>query len=69
VPFYAFQTSLTDGDVLFGARAFIHDSKIPAARSVLVNRSATTSHIDPLTASPAKNDLLKTVEPFLHTLQ
>jgi hypothetical protein len=63
VPLYAFQSSLTHGRVLRAARAFIRSSKVPW--SVLVDRSGTTSHLDPLSASPSRNDFLKTVLPFL----
>jgi pimeloyl-ACP methyl ester carboxylesterase len=69
VPLYAFQTSLTHGGVLRGARAFIRGSRIPRRRSVLVDASATTSHLDPLTAAPARNEFLKTVVPFLDSIR
>ena len=65
VPLYAFQTDLTGGRVLRGARRFIKRSRVPRAASVLVDRSSTTSHNDPVTAPPATNDFLKTVVPFL----
>jgi hypothetical protein len=32
---------------------------------VLVDRGRTTSHLDPLTAAPSRNDFLTTVVPFL----
>jgi hypothetical protein len=66
VPLYAFQTDLTDGRVLRGARRFIARSDVPD--SVLVDRSRSTSHLDPLTAAPATNDFVKTVVPFLRRL-
>lgn len=69
VPLYAFQTSLTHGGVLRGARAFIRGSRIPRKRSVLVDASATTSHLDPLTAAPQTNAFLKTVVPFLKRIR
>ena len=65
VPLYAFQTDLTDGRVLRGARRYISRSKVPRGASKLVDRGSTTSHLDPLTAAPATNDFLKTVVPFL----
>lgn len=65
VPLYAFQTSLTKGRVLRGARAFITGSKVPRSRSTLVDGSATQSHLDPLTAAPERNRFLQTVVPFL----
>jgi len=68
LPVYALQTSLTHGAVLRGARAFIKMSRAPAARSKLVDASATESRLDPLTAAPDRNDYLKTVVPFLKGL-
>jgi hypothetical protein len=65
VPLYAFQTDLTKGRVVRGAKRFIARSKVPRKRSVLVDRGSTTSHLDPLTAAPETNDFLKTVVPFL----
>ena len=65
VPLYAFQTSLTKGRVLKGARAFIAGSKVPRSASTLVDGSTTQSHLDPLTAAPERNRFLQTVVPFL----
>ena len=65
LPFYVFQTDDTGGDVLKGARNFIRRTKTTKKQSTLVNREATTSHLDPLIASPGRNDFLKTVKPFL----
>jgi pimeloyl-ACP methyl ester carboxylesterase len=65
VPLYAYQTSLTDGDVLRGAERFVRRSSVRAKDAVLEDRTATTSHLDPLTAAPRSNDFLKTVIPFL----
>jgi pimeloyl-ACP methyl ester carboxylesterase len=67
VPLYAFQTSLSDGAVLKGARAFVKASKIP--RATYVDRSKTYAHLDPLAATPSRNDFLKTVVPFLRKLR
>jgi hypothetical protein len=69
LPLYALQTDLTHGHVLRGARRFIAGSKVPRARSVLVDASATESHLDPLTAAPERNRFLQTVVPFLRKLQ
>ena len=69
VPLYAFQTSLTKGHVLRGARRFIAGSQIPRGRSVLVDASATQSHLDPLAAAPERNRFLQTVVPFLKRLR
>ncbi|HEX8086794.1 MAG TPA: hypothetical protein VF529_21080 [Solirubrobacteraceae bacterium] len=65
VPLYAFQTDLTRGRVLRGARRYIQRSDVPRRGSTLVDRGSTTSHLDPLTAAPETNDSLKTVVPFL----
>jgi hypothetical protein len=64
-PLYAFQTDLSEGRILRGARRFIARSKVRPSQSVLVDRSRSTSHLDPLTAAPETNDFLKTVVPFL----
>jgi hypothetical protein len=65
VPLYAFQTDLTEGRVLRGARRFITRSRVRRRESTLVDRGTSTSHLDPLTAAPGTNDFLKTVVPFL----
>jgi len=65
VPLYAFQTSLTRGRVLRGARALIRSSRIPRRLSVLVDGAREQSHLDPLTAAPARNRFLATLVPFL----
>jgi pimeloyl-ACP methyl ester carboxylesterase len=67
VPLYAFQTSLSNGQVLKGARAFVRASKI--RRATYVDRSKTYAHLDPLVATPARNDFVKTVVPFLRKLR
>lgn len=67
VPLYAFQTGLSNGRVLQGARAFVKASDVPRAK--YVDRSKTYSHLDPLAATPARNDFLKTVVPFLRKLR
>jgi pimeloyl-ACP methyl ester carboxylesterase len=66
IPLYVFQTSLSSGRVIAGAKAFVKESKVPY--HVYVNRSATYSHLDPLAATPSRNDFLKTVVPFLKRL-
>jgi hypothetical protein len=69
LPLYAVQTDLTGGRVLRGAKRFIAGSKVPRSRSVLVDASADESHLDPLTAAPARNRFLKTVIPFLRAVR
>jgi hypothetical protein len=65
LPLYAFQTDLTRGRVLRGARRLVASSLIPPRRVRLVDASGTNSHLDPLTAAPARNAFLETVVPFL----
>ena len=66
VPLYAFETGLTHGRVLRGARRFVKGSKVP--RSTLVADHGQ-SHLDPLFAAPSKNRFLQTVVPFLKGLR
>jgi len=66
VPLYAFQTDLTSGRVLRGARAFVRASRI--RRATYVDRSKTYSHLDPIAATP-RNDFITTVVPFLRRLR
>jgi hypothetical protein len=65
VPLYALQTDLTGGRVLRGARRLVVSSRIPAKRSRFVDASRENSHLDPLTAAPAKSRFLRTVIPWL----
>jgi hypothetical protein len=65
VPLYAFQTELTRGRVLRGARRLVASSRIPPRRVRLVDATATNAHLDPLTAAPARSAFLKSVIPFL----
>ena len=69
VPIYAYETSLGNGRVVAGARQLAKIAHIPRRDVTLVDRSSTTSHLDPLAAAPARNDFLKTVVPFLRKLQ
>jgi pimeloyl-ACP methyl ester carboxylesterase len=64
-PLYAYQTELTHGHVLRGARAFVDRSKI--SQTYYVNDPGA-GHLDPLTAAPSRNRFLKTVVPFLKSL-
>jgi pimeloyl-ACP methyl ester carboxylesterase len=68
-PLYAFQTDLSEGGVIRSARALADTADLPARDVVLVNREQTTSHLDPLAASPSRNDFLTTVAPFLKRIQ
>ena len=69
VPYYAFQTSHggTNDAVATGARAYKRESRVPSLE--IVDRRMTTSHLDPLLASPAGNDFLKTVVPWLRRIR
>jgi pimeloyl-ACP methyl ester carboxylesterase len=65
LPLYAFETNLTGGRVLRGARRFVKASKVPRAKLVADHGQA---HLDPLFAAPSKNRFLQTVVPFLKSL-
>lgn len=69
LPIYAFATSLGNKRVLDAARTLARQSRVPAREVTLVDRSRTYSHIDPLSASPQRNDFLKTVVPFLRKVK
>lgn len=64
-PVYAYQTDLTGGLVLRGARRFVQRSRSPRALARFVDGSATDSHLDPLLAAPATSRFLQTVVPWL----
>ncbi len=63
MPLYAFQTELTQGGVLRGARTLIEKSRIK--RTKLVDASRGTSHLDPVQAPAGSNRFTGTVAPFL----
>ena len=64
-PLYAYQTDLTHGRVLRGARRFVARSESPRALARFVDGSKTDSHLDPLTAAPSTSRFLQTVVPWL----
>jgi hypothetical protein len=64
LPLYAFQTG-SSPTVLRGARRLARASRI--RRTALVANPAMT-HVDPLTAIPARNALLRSVTPFLRRI-
>lgn len=64
-PLYAFQTDLTDGAVLAGARRLVKRSNIRTKRLV---SDEGMSHIDPIVGAPKRNTFLRTVVPFLKQL-
>jgi pimeloyl-ACP methyl ester carboxylesterase len=63
LPLYAFQTELTDGGVLKGARTLVKKSRI--TKTKFVDASDSTSHLDPVLAPAETNRFEQTVEPFL----
>jgi hypothetical protein len=65
VPLYAYGTSLTKGRVARGAKRLVRMSRIDEL-SIVDDRG--TSHLDPLSAAPGRNDFLKSVVPFLRRL-
>jgi hypothetical protein len=66
LPLYAIETELWRGRILRGARRFIARSSV--RRSRLVDWSRRSNHFDPLTAAPSRNEFLRTVVPFLKSL-
>lgn len=71
VPYYAFQTSLTGSrnGVVNGAKSYAKRSRVPKRGLKIVDRKATTSHLDPLLAAPATNDFVKTAVPWLKAIK
>jgi pimeloyl-ACP methyl ester carboxylesterase len=65
VPVYAYETDLTGGRVLRGARRFVQRSHSPRRLARFVDGSKTDSHLDPVLAAPATSKFLKTVVPWL----
>jgi hypothetical protein len=66
VPLYAYGTALTRGRVAAGAQRLERLSRI---EEVSITDDRGTSHLDPLAASPRRNDFLKSVVPFLRRLR
>ncbi len=65
VPIYAFQSDLTDGAVLRGAKRLVKRARTTKKQATLVNGDPRYSHLDPLLAAPKKNKFDKTVAKFL----
>jgi pimeloyl-ACP methyl ester carboxylesterase len=65
VPIYAFQTDLTGGDVLRGARALVKRARTAKREATLIEGAPEQSHLDPLTAAPRRNEFLNTLTDFL----
>jgi hypothetical protein len=66
LPLYAFETNLTGGRVIRGARRFIRGSRVRRWKLVADH---DTSHLDPLTAAPEKSSFLRTAVPFLNRIR
>lgn len=65
IPIYAFQTDLTNGGVLTGAKRLVKRARTTPKQSLLVDGDPRFSHLDPLTATPAKNLFAQSVARFL----
>jgi hypothetical protein len=65
VPIYAFQTDLTDGNVLEGAGRLVERARTTERESLLIDGAPEHSHLDPLTAAPEQNEFLSGLEQFL----
>lgn len=68
LPLLAFQTDLTGGGVLEGARTLISSSRIGKREAKLVDASRGTSHLDPVLAPFERNRFSQTAERFLRRL-
>ena len=62
---YAFGAALGGQRVLHAASSLASQSGIPRRNLTLIDRHATYAHNDPNSASPARNDFLKALVPFL----
>ena len=65
LPMYSFDTSLGNGRVKRATEALAKQSHVPKKWVRTVARKKTYAHIDPLSATPSKNDFIKTLVPFL----
>ena len=65
VPIYAFQTDLTGGDILLGARRLVARAKTSEREALLVDGAPEQSHLDPLLAAPGRNLFLRRLREFL----
>jgi hypothetical protein len=65
VPVYAFQTDLTGGDVLQGARRLVERARTTERDALLIDGAPEQSHLDPLMAAPEQNEFLSGLEEFL----
>ena len=67
IPLYAFETDLTNGRVIRGAKRLIKRAK--GIKTYKLVTDTKQSHVDPLVASPRRNNFLKTLVPFLKKKQ
>jgi len=67
IPLYAFQTDLTKGRVIRGARRLRKRAK--GIETYRFASDTNQSHLDPLVAAPRRNTFLRTVVPFLRKKQ
>jgi pimeloyl-ACP methyl ester carboxylesterase len=67
IPLYAFETDLTNGRVIRGARRLRKRAR--GIKTYTFVKDTKQSHIDPLVAAPRRNNFLKTVVPFLKKKQ
>lgn len=65
VPIYAFQTDLTEGGVLAGARRLVERARTTEREALLIDGAPEQSHLDPLTAAPEQNEFLSGLQEFL----
>jgi hypothetical protein len=65
---YAFGAALGGTRVLDATRTLARQSHIPSSHLTLVDRHATYAHNDPNTATPARNDFLKRLVPWLRSV-
>lgn len=65
VPIYAFQTDLTGGRVLVGARRLVERARTKESEALLIDGSPEQSHLDPLLAAPERNRFLTGLQRFL----
>ncbi len=63
IPLYAFETDLTNGRVIRGAKRLRKRAK--GIKVYTFVKDTKQSHLDPLVAAPRRNNFLKTVVPFL----
>jgi hypothetical protein len=66
IPLYAYSTVKTLGRVARGAKRLVNRSRIQEF-SIVDDRG--TSHLDPLSAAPGRNDFLQSVVPFLRRVR